>query len=240
MSTSNFKQSPGGQFDHELKLIRSQVLQMGGIVEEQLGNAVQALVSGDAGLARLVVLGDERVNALEIGIDRECTRFVASRQPAEKDLRLVMSVIKTISDLERIGDEAKRVGKMVQDELDGVLEEEIRNELEHMGELVRSMLRRALNAFARTDVPTAIEVHRADRKVDIKYKTITRQLMTFMAADPKSIPTLLNVLWAARSMERMGDRCQNIAEYVIYLVHGKDVRHTAWEDILMEIESGNP
>jgi phosphate transport system protein len=228
------------KFSEELEDVRSRVLQMGGIVEQQLNKAVDALTSGNAELARQVVADDAKVNGFEVDIDEECTRILAQRRHTPRDLRLVMAVIKTISDLERIGDEAKRVGRMVQDELDGVLEEEVRQQLEHMGELVRNMLRQALDAFARTDMQAAIRVHRADREADAKYKSISRQLMTYMAADSRYIPTILNVLWAARSMERMGDRCQNIAEYVIYFVHGKDVRHTNWEDILRELESSKP
>ncbi len=237
METDKLKlgQHISSQFNEELEEVRNKVLQMGGIVEEQLGKAVRALVEGNAELAAEVVANDYRVNALEVEVDEECTRILALRQPAASDLRLVMAVIKTITDLERIGDEAKRVGRMVEAELDGALNEEIRQELEHMGELVRNMLRLVLDAFARTDVDTAIAVVKADKKVDAKYVSITRQLMTYMAADPKTIPTILNILWAARSMERMGDRCGNIAEYIFYLVHGRDIRHISVDDAVADI-----
>jgi phosphate transport system protein len=213
------------QFNEELEDIRNKVLEMGGIVEDQVGRAVKALVEGNTTLAGQVVADDYRVNALEVEIDEECTRIVARRQPAASDLRLVMAVIKTISDLERIGDEAKRVAKMVEDELDGAMAEDVRNELEHMGDLVREMLRMILDAFARTDVETAAQVVELDHRVDTKYVSITRQLITYMAQDPKNIPRVINILWAARAMERIGDRCGNIAEYLFYLVHGRDVRH---------------
>ena len=225
------------QFNEELEDIRNKVLEMGGIVEDQLGRAVKALVEGNTKLAKQVVEDDYRVNALEVEIDEECTRIVARRQPAASDLRLVMAVIKTITDLERIGDEAKRVARMVEEELNGAMAEDVRHELEHMGNLVRDMLRMVLDAFARTDVETAIEVVRFDNRVDVKYVSITRQLMTYMAQDPKNIPRVLNILWAARAMERMGDRCGNIAEYIFYLVHGKDIRHTAVDDAVTDIES---
>jgi phosphate transport system protein len=215
--------------------VRSQVLKMGGIVEQQMAEAVQALVAGDSELARQVVTNDYRVNALEVAIDEECTRIVARRQPAASDLRLVMAVIKTISDLERIGDEAKRVAKMVVEQFSGTVNEEVRQELEHMGALVRDMLRSVLDAFARTDVGTAMAVVRQDAKVDAKYGSITRQLMTYMAEDPRAIPMMLNILWAVRAMERIGDRCQNIAEYVFYLVHGRDIRHISLEDVEKEV-----
>ena len=222
------------QFNEELEEVRSKVLQMGGVVEEQLGMAVKALVRGDLDMAAVVIKNDYRVNALEVDIDEECTRIVARRQPAASDLRLVMAVIKTISDLERIGDEAKRVAKMVKDELNGHVPEDVRLELEHMGELVKEMLRMILDAFARTDVQMAVSVVKFDHKVDVKYVSISRQLMTHMAEDPRSIPKFLDVLWAARAMERMGDRCENIAEYIFYLVHGRDVRHVALDDEVLD------
>lgn len=225
------------QFNVELEEVRSKVLFMGGIVEQQLASAVKALVSGKASLAQEVIASDARVNSLELEIDEECTRIVARRQPAATDLRLVMTVIKTINDLERIGDEAKRVAKMSQEELDGVLSEHVREEFMHMGELVRDMLRNVLDAFARTDVDAAVEVVKADKKVDHKYKGIIKQLIEHMSTDPDAVPTVVNILWAARSIERMGDRCQNIAEYVIYMVLGTDVRHTSLDDVLAEIEA---
>jgi phosphate transport system protein len=223
------------KFNEELEEVRGKVLQMGGLVEEQLGNAIRALVEGDRKLAKKVVKNDYRVNALEVDIDEECTRIVARRQPAASDLRLVMAVIKTITDLERIGDEVKRVAKMVVSKMDGALREEVRQELEHMGLLVREMLRLVLDAFARLDVDTAVQVVKNDDRVDAKYSAITRHLITYMAEDPKSIPTILNILWAARAMERMGDRCGNIAEYIFYLVYGRDIRHVSLDDAVAEI-----
>jgi len=146
----------------------------------------------------------------------------------------VMAVVRTINDLERIGDEVKRVAKMVESELSGTLEEDIRQELDHMGALVREMLRQVLDAFARIDVDTAVMVAQSDHKVDVKYESITRQAITYMAQDPKSIPDMLRVLWAARALERVGDRCENIAEYVIYMLIGKDVRHSSLEEAVAE------
>jgi phosphate transport system protein len=235
MDRLNLSHHISRQYNEELENVRGQVLKMGGIVEQQMAEAVQALVAGDSELARQVVTNDYRVNALEVAIDEECTRIVARRQPAASDLRLVMAVIKTISDLERIGDEAKRVAKMVVEQLSGTVNEEVRQELEHMGALVRDMLRSVLDAFARTDVGTAMAVVRQDARVDAKYGSITRQLMTYMAEDPRAIPMMLNILWAVRAMERIGDRCQNIAEYVFYLVHGRDIRHISLEDVEKEV-----
>jgi phosphate transport system protein len=218
-------QSLSHKFNQELEQVRSRVLRMGGLVEGQISQAVQSIVEGDLELAREVVENDYRINALEVAIDEECTRIVAERHPDASDLRLVMAVIKTITDLERMGDEAKRVARMVAEELNGSIDVGVRQELEHMGQLVRDMLRRVLDAFARTDVDMAMVVFELDKRVDAKYWSITRQVMDFMAEDPRAIPSMLNILWAIRSIERMGDRCQNIAEYIFYLVHGKDIRH---------------
>jgi len=223
------------KFNQELEQVRSQVLHMGGLVEEQLTEAVQAMVDGNVEMARIVVENDYRINAMEVAIDEECTRIVAERHPNASDLRLVMAVIKTITDLERIGDEAKRVARMVVEELNGTIDQEVREELEHMGHLVRDMLRRVLDAFARTDVNMAMAVFELDKRVDTKYWAITRQLTKNMAEDPRAIPFMLNLLWAIRSIERMGDRCQNIAEYIFYLVHGKDIRHIHKDKSALEI-----
>jgi phosphate transport system protein len=238
MDRLNLSHHISRQYNEELENVRGQVLKMGGIVEQQMAEAVQALVAGDSELARQVVTNDYRVNALEVAIDEECTRIVARRQPAASDLRLVMAVIKTISDLERIGDEAKRVAKMVVEQLSGTVNEEVRQEFEHMGALVRDMLRSVLDAFARTDVATAMAVVRQDARVDAKYGSITRQLMTYMAEDPRAIPMMLNILWAVRAMERIGDRCTNIAEYIFYLVHGRDIRHISREDVAQGLAAG--
>jgi phosphate transport system protein len=230
MENQELGQHISQQFSDELEEVRRNVLQMGGLVEEQMTRAVRSLVTGDTELASEVVLNDFRVNALEVEIDEECSRIIVLRQPAASDLRLLIAVIKAITDLERIGDEAKRISKMVREELDGSLSEDVRQELQHMGDLVRDMLRLVLDAFARSDVATAREVFRADHKVDVKYISITRHLMTYMAEDPGAIPRTLNVLWAARALERMGDRCENIGEYIFYMVKGRIIRHTSEED----------
>jgi phosphate transport system protein len=235
MDKLNISHHISRQFNEELENVRSQVLKMGGVVEEQIGHAVQALVEMDCALARQVIAADNRVNAMDVAIDEECTLILARRQPAASDLRLVMAVIKTITDLERIGDEAKRVARMVVEEMQGTLNQEIRQELDHMGGLVKDMLRQVLDAFARLDVDTAVEVVHRDSKVDAKFASITRQLMTYMAEDPRSIPAILNIMWAARAMERMGDRCENIAEYIFYLVYGRDIRHTSVDEALAEV-----
>ena len=225
------------QFNAELEEVRSRVLHMGGIVEEQLANALKVLVSDDKSLVKEIVAADAKVNVLEVDIDEECTRIVALRQPAASDLRLVMTVVKTINELERIGDEAKRIAKMSTDELDGILTQDMRTELTYMGSLVRDMLRQVLDGFARADVETAVEVVKADKAVDKRYKKIIKQLIDQMVGDPESVPTVVKIMWAVRSLERLGDRCQNIAEHIIYMALGTDVRHIKLDDVLSEIEA---
>lgn len=225
------------RFNEELEDVRSKVLYMGGLVEDQLANALRVLVNDEVELARDVINADSAVNSLEVEIDEECTRIVARRQPAATDLRLVMTVSKTINDLERIGDEAKRVAKMSRKDMDGALRDDVRTDLELIGNLVREMLRQVLDSFARTDVDTALLVLKADRKVDKKYKKVVKRLIKQMGKDPESIPEVMNILWAVRSLERLADRCQNIAEHVIYMVMGMDVRHIRLDDILAEVEA---
>lgn len=234
MDKLNISHHISQQFNTELEEVRSKVLAMGGLVEQQLADAITALGQGDGALAEQVMKNDYQVNALEVEIDEECTYILARRQPAATDLRLVMAVIKTIADLERIGDEAERVGRMAEHLAGGDVKVSLLGEIDHLGEMVRSMLHQALDAFARTDVELAVEVLHQDRKVDDKYESLTRQVITYMAEDPRIIPLTLNLLWAARSLERIGDRSRNICEYVIYLVRGKDVRHTSLEQIEAE------
>ena len=225
------------QFNVELEDVRSKVLHMGGIVEEQLTNALKVLVNDETALAKEVINADAIVNSLEVEIDEECTRIVARRQPAATDLRLIMTVSKTINELERMGDEAKRVAKMSRKDMDGALQDDVRADLQFLGDLVRAMLRQVLDAFARTDVDTAVLVVKADRKVDKKYKKIIKKLIQRMCNDPEAVPAVMNIMWAVRSLERLGDRCQNIAEHIIYMVLGTDVRHIKLDDVLAEIEA---
>ncbi len=205
---------------------------MGGLVEAQLVHSLRALREADLGLAGEVQNADERINQLEVEIDAECTEIVARRQPAASDLRLIMGVSKIIADLERIGDEAKRIAKMTDTDLAGHLPEHMNMEIGYMGDLARAMLHDVLDAFARLDADDALEIAQRDRQVDLKYESITRQLITYMVQDVKTIPTALAVMWAVRSLERIGDRSQNIAEHLIYLVRGEDVRHVPLDDLL--------
>ncbi|MCG6873446.1 MAG: phosphate signaling complex protein PhoU [Gammaproteobacteria bacterium] len=219
------------RYDAELSDIRNKVLEMGGLVEQQLVNAVRALADRDRDLAETVVRSDYKVNAMEVAIDEECTHILARRQPAASDLRLLIAVIKTITDLERIGDEAERIGKMAVFQLKQESRWTPQVDLRPFGDRVASMLHGALDTFARLDVEQAIAVAREDINVDREYEGIVRQLITYMMEDPRSIPASLHLLWSARSMERIGDRSRNICEYVIYLVKGRDVRHTSLEKL---------
>jgi phosphate transport system protein len=225
------------QFNEELEGARGKVLHMGGVVEEQLANALKVLVDDQTALAKEVTKADVVVNSLEVEIDEECVRIVARRQPAATDLRLITTISKTITELERIGDEAKRVARMSRKDMEGVLADDIKADLAHMGELTRNMLRRVLDAFARTDVETAVQVIKADRKVDKKYRKITKQLVQHMSEEPEVIPAVMKIVWAVRSLERIADRCQNVAEHIIYMVIGMNVRHIKLDDVLAEIEA---
>ena len=220
------------QFNQELEDVRNRVLQMGGIVEQQLSDAIIALTSMDLSLAEVVVTNDFKINRLEVDIDEECTQILARRQPAASDLRLLMAIIKTITDLERIGDEAERVGRMALKFSEGDTQDsKALAGIEHLGEYVQKNLHAALDAFARMDAEAAAKIAKQDKKVDREYENILRQLMTYMMEDPRSIPRVINVLWSARALERIGDRARNICEYVIYLVEGKDVRHISSEQV---------
>lgn len=223
------------QFDTELEEIRSRVLQMGGLVEQQIMRAIEALTNGHVGLAREVMDNDHRVNALEVAIDEECSTVIARRQPAAKDLRMIMTVVKTITDLERIGDEAAKIARMTLSLYSSDRPTVPRAaEIQHVADIALGMLRNALDAFARLDLAVAAKVVRQDEQVDSEFKAILRQLITFMMEDPRTISHALDILFIAKSIERIGDHSKNMSEYVVYLVKGKDVRHTSVETLERE------
>ena len=221
-------------FNADLERVRSSVLEMGGLIESQLDKAIAALRDSNIALAEEVVVNDAKINRYDVTIDEGCTRIFALRAPAAGDLRLVQTVLRTTTDLERIGDEIKRVAKMAIKNSKGAADASLYNRVEHLGISVKATLNRALDAFARMDVDAAIEVAGEDKRIDQEYESMMRQLMTYMMEDPRSIPRILDIMWAARALERIGDRCQNICEYIIYFVKGKDVRHTSLDSIREE------
>lgn len=227
------------QYDAELEAVRAKVLEMGGLVEQQIVSALEALVKADSKLAKEVMQNDHRVNNLEIQIDEDCSHIIARRQPAAGDLRTVMMIVKTITDLERIGDEATKIARTAQRiyEEDRMFKPRF-NEIKAMVALVREMLRTSLDGFARLDISKTVEVAKQDELVDEQFRAAMRQLITFMLEDPRTISMSLEVLFVAKAIERIGDHAKNIAEYVVYMVKGKDVRHASLQE--MERETLQP
>jgi len=224
------------QFDTELEAIRANVLQMGGLVENQIKSAVESLISGDVALMTRVIEDDHRVNAMEVKIDENCSQVIARRQPTAGDLRLIMAVVKTITDLERIGDEAEKIARMAKLlSQKNMLNLPRYHEIKHAADLALDMLRQSLDAFARLDVAMAAQVVRQDEKVDEEFRAIMRYLITFMMEDPRTISTSLEILFVAKAIERIGDHAKNMSEYVIYMVKGRDVRHVTADEIDREI-----
>jgi phosphate transport system protein len=230
MRSSDLTQHISRRYNKDIEDLRSKVLAMGGMVEAQLSRAITSVVQGDSELGLQVARDDYKVNDLEVSIDEECGRVLATRQPAAGDLRLIVAIIKTITDLERIGDEAEKIGFLASKLAGMDRPSDSYRELKTLGNHVAHMLRDAMNAFARLDVDDALDVVREDEAVDQEYEAITRQCITFMMEDPRSIKRVMNVTWCARSLERIGDHAKNICEYVIYMVEGRDVRHTAYTD----------
>lgn len=233
MDKSLFNQHISRQFNQDLENIRQRVLAMGGLVEEQIERSLEALEKLDPDLSAVVIEKDQYVNGFEVAIDEECTKILAKRQPAAGDLRLVVAIIKTITDLERVGDEAEKIARMAQHiaaSMEGARPSKSQfGAVVHLGNHVKVMINEALDAFARMDVDVALKVAQKEAKADEEYNAITRQLITYMMEDPRSISSSLDVMWSARALERIGDHARNICEYVIYLVEGKDVRHISLE-----------
>jgi phosphate transport system protein len=213
------------QFNRELHKVKTQLLEMGGVVERQISLAVEALLEGDTGSAQKVRDADKSVNFMEVSIDEECARILARRQPAAGDLRLVIAISKVTTDLERIGDEACKIAKQAVALSESATGVKGYGEIHHIGKHVGEMLHSALDAFARLDAQRALLVAREDRSVDREYKAALGGMIAHMTEDPQQIGGSLNVIWVLRSLERVGDHARNIAEHVIYLVKGKDVRH---------------
>jgi phosphate transport system protein len=235
MDKGNYGQHISQQYNEELERVRNRVLAMGGLIEQQLADAISALTDANGELAEQVITRDYRVNAMEVAIDEECSRILARRQPAASDLRLLVAIIKTITDLERIGDQAERVARTAVRMAGSDVNRSQFVETAHLGTHVRQLLHDALDAFARLDPEAALAVAREDVKVDQEYESVMRQLITFMMEDPRTITRVLEVMWSARALERIGDHARNICEYVIYLVKGKDVRHISLDQMEQEV-----
>ncbi|OQA31754.1 MAG: Phosphate-specific transport system accessory protein PhoU [Betaproteobacteria bacterium ADurb.Bin341] len=215
------------QFDAELERLRSQVLQMGGLVETQITSASAAYAQNDAALATRVVDTDKQVNALQKNIDNDCIHVIAKRQPTASDLRLIMSISKMATDLERIGDEAKKMAKCVrriQERGQRLVESDTAN-IRHLAAVASALLRRALDAFARLDSDQAETVIRDDKELDREFKAVIRQVITYMMEDPRTITTSIDITTIARAIERIGDHAKNVAEQVVYIDEGKDIRY---------------
>ena len=212
------------KFDTELQEIRRGVLQMGGLVEAQVTKALDGLRSGDIELLEAVIQGDKEVNLAQIKLDDACTHIIARQQPAAGDLRLVLATIKAASDLERIGDEAKKIAKAARRLHQSEVKFTPRVGLSQATDIAIERLRTALDAFARVNADNIDEMRRKDAEVDSGFKGIMRQLITYMMEDPRTISNSLEMLFIAKSIERIGDHALNIAEHAVYVAHGQDVR----------------
>lgn len=224
------------QFDTDLETLKSSVLEMGGIVEQQIIDALEAIETVDRELAEKVILVEDDVDMREVALDQDCTSILAIRQPAASDLRMVLTVTKITHDLERMGDEAQKIARMAISLGESGPATSGFEEVRHMGALVLQMVNTVLNAFARFDVDIALDVARADKQVDREYKTALRELVTYMMEDPRSISRSMNIIWAFRSLERIGDHARNIAEHIIFLVKGLDVRHASVSEMEQKLK----
>jgi len=226
------------QYDTDLEAIRAKVLEMGGIVEEQLTDSVSSLINADGKLADSVIKKDERVNDLESEIDEDCSLIIAKRSPTARDLRNVLMMLRIITDLERIGDEASKIAKATHRiyEKDRMSKPQTK-EIQSIYEKLQYMLRTALNSFARLDVNETVAVLESDKEVDGEYRAYMRQLLTYMLEDPRTISLSLELMFVAKSLERIGDHAKNVSQNVIYTVKGKDVRHSSINEIKAELKN---
>jgi phosphate transport system protein len=223
------------QFDADLNAVSSKVLEMGGLVEAQIMNAMHALNHFDAEVADRVITAEVRLNSMEVEIDEECSNIIARRQPAARDLRLLMAISKTITNLERAGDEAEKIAKRVKRIMeDGHARAVNIAEIKLAGELAVTILRRALDAFARLDTVAAAQIVRDDKAIDEEFRAFVRKLITYMMEDPRTISVGLDFLFIAKAVERIGDHAKNIAEFIIYIVKGTDVRHVSRDQLERE------
>ncbi|MFL0810751.1 MAG: phosphate signaling complex protein PhoU [Agarilytica sp.] len=238
MDSMNLDQHISQQYNADLEQLRTALLEMGGLVEEQLANAIEAIETANSELAERVLSVEDEVDSREMAIDSECMTILARRQPTASDLRLVMMASKGIRDLERMGDEAHKIAKMaIALNVEGGTTPRGFVELRHLASEVKKIVRISLDSFARYDVNAAVKVVRYDRDIDTEYKSAVREMITYMMEDPRQITRVMNILWTLRALERIGDHARNIAEQVIYLVHGMDIRHTSIGDIEKQLET---
>jgi phosphate transport system protein len=220
------------QFDSELNAVSSRVMELGGMVESQISQAVYALAQFDTESADRVIETEARVNAMEIEIDRELSSIIARRQPTARDLRLLIAISKTTANLERVGDEANKIARMVKSIIEsGSARALPSTELRIASDLASGLLRKALDAFARLDTAAALSILKDDDLIDKEFDGFVRKLVTYMMEDPRTISASLDLLFLAKAIERIGDHSKNIAEFIIYIVKGADVRHTSMQDI---------
>ncbi|KMY85832.1 Phosphate transport system regulatory protein PhoU [Candidatus Paraburkholderia calva] len=223
------------QFDADLNAVSSKVLEMGGLVESQIIAAMQALNEFDIGIADQVIAAETQLNTMEVEIDEECSNIIARRQPAARDLRLLMAISKTITNLERAGDEAEKIAKRVKRiNEDGAGRTVNIAEIRLAGDMAVLILRRALDAFARLDTVAAAQIVRDDKAIDDEFRAFVRKLVTYMMEDPRTISAGLDYLFIAKAVERIGDHAKNIAEFIIYIVKGTDVRHISRDQLERE------
>ena len=220
------------QFDSELSAVSSRVMEMGGLVESQIQQAIYALSQFSLEVANEVSATEPRVNAMEVDIDRELSSIIGRRQPTARDLRLLMAISKTTANLERVGDEAEKIARMVRSIIkSGAPRSLPSHELRVAADMASGLLRKALDAFARLDTAAAVAILKEDDLIDREFNGFVRKLITYMMEDPRTISPSLDLLFLAKALERIGDHAKNIAEFIIYVVKGADVRHTSMEQI---------
>jgi phosphate transport system protein len=220
------------QFDSELSAVSTRVMEMGGLVESQIHQAIFALSQFSVDVANQVSATESRVNAMEVDIDRELSSIIARRQPTARDLRLLMAISKTTANLERVGDEAEKIARMVRAIIQSGGPRSLpTNELRVAADMASGLLRKALDAFARLDTAAAVAILKEDDLIDQEFNGFVRKLVTYMMEDPRMISPSLDLLFLAKALERIGDHAKNIAEFIIYVVKGADVRHTSMEQI---------
>ena len=226
-------------FDLELESLRTRVLQMGGMAEEQVRKSIEGLYNGDVAALESVIRDDALVNQMEVEIEASCNQIIAKRQPTAIDLRMIVSVLKAISDLERIGDKARKIARLGNTLCQHPNAGTLNVDLGHMAETALRMLRLSLDGFARIDLKLVSESLQLDTVVNTEYQSVTRQLITYMMEDPRTITRSLDIMTIAKAIERIGDHAVNIAEYVVYIAKGLNVRHATADEVAASIAGDN-